>query len=85
MENQFKVLAEMVERDLDIKAAGLGNIHEIETKERDKAGFVTFGIPKSVATELAINPGKFIGCFVLADRSQFAEIEAELNDALNTQ
>ena len=79
MANDFEVLAEMAERNLDIKFAGLGNIHEIETKEKDKAGFVTFGIPKSVAIQLAIHPERFVGCFVLADREQFLETEKDLD------
>ena len=79
MVNHFKVLVEMIERNLDIKSAGLENICEIETKEKDKAGFVTFGIPKSVATQLAIHPEKFVGCFVIADREQFLEIESILD------
>jgi hypothetical protein len=77
MANDFKVLAEMAERNLDVKSAGLGNIHEIETK--GKAGYVTFGIPKDIATQLAIHSEKFVGCFILANREQFLQTEKELD------
>ena len=74
--NNFDVLKEMCNRDLNIRMAPLDNITEMH-KTRLGAK-VTIGVEYSYME--AIADGKVVGGFILADREQFERVKKEMED-----
>jgi hypothetical protein len=74
MVNNFDVLKEMGNRNLDIKAAPLSNI---SSARKVKAGTqITIGFGGDIVAD--IERGKFNGALILADRKEFEQVAEEM-------
>ena len=73
--NNFDVLKVMDERNLDVRLAPLDNI--INLKKVRAGTQITIGVEGDVVSALGLE-GKFVGGFILADKSQFDAIKSEI-------
>jgi len=76
MVNNFDVLKIMGERNLKIKAAGLGNV--ISAHLKGAIGEVTIGVDAETIKDILT--GTVVGMFVVADSKQFNTIKKELGE-----
>ena len=73
--NNFDILKEMSNRNMDIRMAPLDNITNLQ---KTRAGTqVTIGVAGYVVAAIGIE-GRFVGGLILADRKQFEQVKTEL-------
>lgn len=67
----FEKMQKMNDENMDIRLAPLSNICNVEIKGGN--GFVTFGVPRSVAQDLIDNK-EFVGGFLLCNKEQYDKL-----------
>lgn len=78
--NHFDVLREMGKRNLDVRLAPLDNITNLK---KVRAGTqVTIGVAGDVVAAIGIE-GRFVGGLILADKTQFEALKAEMEKGAN--
>lgn len=78
--NNFDVLKAMGERNMDVQLAPLSQVTNLK---KVRAGTqVTIGVGGDVVAAIGIE-NKFVGGLILADKTQFATVRAELEAAQN--
>lgn len=80
--NNFDVLKEMGERELDIKSFPLGNIQEVNVIKKGTMGVVKILIDPETANilmaDFLLGTSTVLGIFLIANMKQFNELKAEL-------